>query len=131
LLVIIGLITFLYSLKWAGLNLFGTCSVIIGTSPYYVFFILMIYIVLAIVTLVLFKFYAPEHPLFIIQKKLFLQFYFYYILVSCILWAILALSNYFSYENCLHWHQPLWNLTITVGNISEAIFPFIIGIIRF
>jgi len=60
-----------------------------------------------------------------------LKYYFNYIVASCIIWSILAVSNLLSGLNCEYFQKRWLNSTISLGNAAKLATPIVLSILRY
>lgn len=122
----------MFSTHNSGLSLFGTCSFKVNNGiPVFGVLILSIYLFISWYTIWYFRKSVPKNQRFKKMREEFLQYYFYYVVSTSIIWSILALSNLIAALNCRFLHSPALNIIITVGNAVKIGTPIILSIIRY
>jgi 1-phosphatidylinositol-4-phosphate 5-kinase len=93
--------------------------------------LVFIYISVSVYTIWYFQKTVPDNPAFATQKKDFLNYYFNYILASCIIWTVLAISNLLSGLNCEYFQKSWLDASITLGNAAKLATPIVLSILRY
>lgn len=128
----LGFTLTLYFKKELGKSLFGTCSVdAISNLPMLGPLLLLLFILLAAVSICYFKKKIPVVKRTREMKAQFIsQFYSYLKCVSAV-WSIAAFFNFLAVCVCTFgWNTQYFTWTISIYNISKTMTPFVLTYIR-
>lgn len=128
-LFVVGLI--LYLTDWVGISLFGVCGLKISPASVFVQAgLILVYLVVLIASVVYFRRYVPRVSVEEATWRMFVSYYYRYIIAISINNLFLCICNLVSAINCLT-PNPSSGLTvfITIANTLNLINPIIILII--
>lgn len=60
-----------------------------------------------------------------------MHYYKNYIIASCVIWSVLALSNFMAGLNCETLHKHYLMFFISVGNMAKLATPIVLSIMRY
>jgi 1-phosphatidylinositol-4-phosphate 5-kinase len=115
-----------------GLNLYGMCSYKINSSSWVLGVIIFsIFLLLSWFTIIYFKKYVPDNPVFAEVRHNFLKFYLYYVITTNISWSLLVISNIVVGLNCTYFLNDNLTIFISIGNTTKLFTPIVLSYIRY